>query len=308
MLYNFSINKTFNKESPMETMSTEIQFTYLSDHEDMHDSNLDGSEADDELVGGLGKDTFNGGHGDDSLDGGDDDDSLSGNIGKDTLSGGAGDDLLDGGDGDDTLDGGDGNNTLIGGNGIDTASYAGLRNEANIKHNDDGTYTLTHGTSQDILNGVEKVHFDDGSMSVEHAIELRTNQEVVTRFYNALFERNPDKAGLANWVNFLVDSANGGGGSTIQTAAQSFTETAEFNAKYGPNVSNGDFVNLLYQNILHREADTDGYNNWLNEINHTGDRGSMVVGFSNSTEYTTETAATVNGFLADVSLTDYILV
>ncbi len=245
---------------------------------------------------------------DDSFNGGISDDAFAGGLGNDRLDGGMGDDTLDGGDNDDTLLGGDGNNHLNGGNGIDVAAYTGLRNEFDIIDNDDGTYTVVHGTSEDILSGIEKVDFNDGTMSVSHAIELRDHQEVVTRFYNALFGRNPDEVGLSNWVNYLVDSANGGGGKTIQDAAQSFAESAEFQNMYGANVSNSDFVNLLYQNILHREADEGGYNNWLNELNHTGDRGSMITGFSNSVEYETETAATVNGFLDGISLTNYILI
>ncbi|MFA6197081.1 MAG: DUF4214 domain-containing protein [Sulfurimonas sp.] len=245
---------------------------------------------------------------DDMFNGGINDDSFAGGIGNDRLDGGMGDDTLDGGDNDDTLLGGDGNNTLNGGNGVDTATYTGLRNGFDIRDNHNGTYTVLHGTSEDILSGVEKVDFDDGTMSVNYAIELRDNQEVVTRFYNALFGRNPDEIGLSNWVNYLVDSVNGGGGNTIQDAAQSFTESAEFQNMYGANVTNSDFVNLLYQNILHREADEGGYNNWLNELNHTGDRGSMITGFSNSVEYSTETAVSVNGFLENISLTNYILV
>lgn len=238
----------------------------------------------------------------------DSDDAFFGWLENDRLDGGMDDDTLDGGDSDDTLFGGDGNNNLNGGKGIDIAAYIGLRNEFDIKDNYDGTYTVVHGTSEDILNGIEKVDFDDGTISVSHAIELRDNQEVVTRFYNALFERNPDEAGLSYWINSLVDSAYGGGDKTIQDVAQSFAESAEFQNIYGVDVTNGDFVNLLYQNILHREADEGGYNYWLNELNHTEDRGNIITGFSNSIEYVTETATTVNGFLEGVSLANYILI
>jgi len=244
---------------------------------------------------------------DDTFEGGAENDSFSGGLGNDTLNGGDGDDSLDGGEGDDHLSGGSGNNTLIGGNGTDTAVYTYNRNHVDIHDNGDGTYTVTDGTFEDTLSGVEQVSFSDGSMSVGYAIEIRAHQEEISRFYNALFERDPDEDGLAYWVNNLTDSAVGGGGSNIQSIAQAFTQSSEFQALYGADVSNSDFVNLLYQNILHRTADQAGYDYWLNQINETGDRGSMIVGFSNSVEYENETASAIDNFLATVNLNNYIL-
>lgn len=231
-----------------------------------------------------------------------DDDDLIGSFGKDSLDGGAGDDTLDGGDDDDHLIGGSGNNTIMGGSGTDTAVYTSSRNRVKIDDNKDGTYTVTHNGGKDILSAVEKVSFNDGSMSVTYAIELHDKQSEVSRFYNALFGRDPDEAGLAFWVNATLT-----GKSTMQSAAQEFTKSTEFKSKYGANVSNADFVNLLYQNILHRIADQSGYDYWLGEINETDDRGGMIASFANSTEYKTETAATVDTFLATVDLGNYIL-
>lgn len=226
---------------------------------------------------------------------------------NDTLIGNNADNLLNGNAGDDQLSGGDGNNTLIGGTGTDTAVYTNNRNSVDIQDNENGTYTIIHGTCYDILNGIEQVSFDDGSMSIGYAIEVRSHQEEFTRFYSALFGRDPDEAGLAYWVNDLVSPTLGGGGNTIQGAAQAFTESAEFQTMYGANVSNDQFVNLLYQNILHRAADQAGFDYWSNEINQSGNRGGMIVSFANSTEYEAATAPTVDTFLSNVALTNYIL-
>lgn len=244
---------------------------------------------------------------DDDLYGDDSDDTLDGGIGKDSFHGGLGDDYLNGGDDDDILDGGDGNDHLVGGNGTDTAQYAYHRNHLDIHDNGDGTYTVTDGVFEDTLSEVEQISFSDGNMSVGYAIEIRSHQEEIARFYNALFERDPDEGGLSYWVNNLADPTIGGGGSTIQDIAQAFTQSAEFQALYGSDVSNGDFVNLLYQNILHRSADQAGYEYWLNEINETNDRGSTIVGFSNSVEYEIETASAIDNFLANVTLDSYLL-
>jgi len=272
--------------------------------EDSVDNHLDGDSS---VETETHNDSLSSEDNDDVLEGGVEDDFFSSGLGNDHLDGGDGDDHLDGGDGDDHLSGGSGNNALLGGNGTDTAVYSYSRNHVEIHDNGDGTYTVTDGTFEDTLNGVEQISFSDGSMSVDYAIEIRAHQEEIARFYNALFERDPDEDGLAYWVNNLTDPAIGGGGNNIQNIAQAFTQSTEFQALYGANVSNSDFVNLLYQNILHRTADQAGYDYWLNEINETGDRGNMIVGFSNSVEYETETASTIDNFLATVTLNNYIL-
>lgn len=263
-------------------------------------------------VQGVGQensdDTITGSDGSDMMDGRSGNDTLYAGTGDDNVNGGLGDDILYGEAGDDRLAGGDGNNTLDGGDGTDYALYSGIRNTLSIHDNGDGTYTVDRGTLQDLLANIEYVSFDDGSMSVPYAVEVRDNQEEFSRFYNALFGRDPDQAGLAYWVNDLINPTYGGNGNTIQGAAQAFTESSEFQTMYGASVSDADFVNLLYQNILHRAADQAGYNYWLPEIQASGDRGGMIVSFANSTEYMGETADLIDTFLGSVPLDGYILV
>lgn len=253
-------------------------------------------------------DTVNGTDSSDIMDGRSGNDTLLGGLGDDNISGDDGNDILYGEIGDDSLVGGDGNNQLYGGDGTDSALYLGIRNTLNIQDNGDGTYTVTRDAIEDLLNSIEYIGFDDGSMSVGYAVEVRENQEEFARFYNALFERLPDDAGLAYWVNDLIDASYGGRGNTIQGAAQAFTDSAEFQSLYGASVDDYNFVTLLYQNILNRAADQAGYDYWLAEINHSGNRGGMVVSFANSGEYITNTEAAIDTYLAAVPLDGYILI
>lgn len=144
-------------------------------------------------------------------------------------------------------------------------------------------------------------------VGVFHSEELRNTQEEVSRFYNALLGRNPDEEGLVYWTNALADKAIGGGGNTIQGVAQAFSSSVEFQSIYGSNISNADFINMMYQNILSRETDLEGYDYWLNALEQTGDRGEMIINFSNSAEYVTKTATSIDGYLSNVSLNGYIL-
>ncbi len=78
-----------------------------------------GTDADDQLVGGPNRDFIRGLSGNDLLLGGEESDELDGGLGQDTLSGEGADDRLFGGAGDDGLAGGDGNDMLSGGEGSD---------------------------------------------------------------------------------------------------------------------------------------------------------------------------------------------
>lgn len=291
-------NYMLGLESSVSAATTELGvLTYHVNGGSVQGVGLENS--DDIVYGSANSDTMDGRSGNDTLFAGAGDDNVNGGLGNDTLYGE---------DGNDRLAGGDGNNTLNGGNGTDYALYAGIRNTLNVQDNGDGTYTVDRGTLQDLLNSVEYISFDDGSMSVPYAVEVRDNQEEFSRFYNALFGRNPDQSGLAYWANDLVATALGGRGNTMQGAAQAFTESPEFQTLYGANVNNASFVNLLYQNILNRAADQAGVDYWSNEINQTGDRGGMIVSFANSAEYIGSTAPAIDTFLGSVPLTGYVLV
>lgn len=96
-------------------------------------------------------------------------DRLIGNAGNDTLYGGDGDDQLAGGDGDDWLSGGAGNDLLAGGDGVDTAEFAGSREDYRITWDPvSRTYTvedLREGAPDgtDTLLDVEQATFADGT-------------------------------------------------------------------------------------------------------------------------------------------------
>jgi hypothetical protein len=100
----------------------------------------------------------------------------------------------------------------------------------------------------------------------------------VARLYDTVLGRLPDTSGLANWTSSLES------GSSLQTVANGFVASAEFQNVYGaPN--NNDFVTLLYHNVLHRAPDTAGLNNWVTDLIGGESRAQVVVGFSESPEH-----------------------
>jgi len=99
------------------------------------------------------------------------------------------------------------------------------------------------------------------------------------RLYYAALARLPDYAGLWNWSNALS-----AGVLTLTGAADQFAVSPEFTLKYG-NLDNTGYVQQLYRNVLGREADPAGLADWVGQLDGGASRGTILVGFSESTEF-----------------------
>jgi len=140
----------------------------------------------------------------------------------------------------------------------------------------------------DDITGIPKLQFADKAVSAIAEIEATFDQvkakDDVTgkmfRVYNAAFNRFPDSDGLEYWIE-----KNSSGENTERQVAESFLASSEFKEKYGEDVSNEQYVNNLYNNILGRDADADGYNYWVGQLNSgIEDRSELLLGFAESTE------------------------
>jgi hypothetical protein len=69
----------------------------------------------------------------------------------------------------------------------------------------------------------------------------------------------------------------------------------EFQNTYGA-LTNSGFVELLYQNVLGRAADAGGLANWTARLNDGMTKSQVVVGFSESAEFSAGTNAAANTF------------
>ncbi|HEX7132233.1 MAG TPA: DUF4214 domain-containing protein [Iamia sp.] len=115
-----------------------------------------------------------------------------------------------------------------------------------------------------------------------------TNVDPMTRLYRAYFLRIPDEAGLKYWIGRKR------AGTSLNTISQSFATSNEFRVKYG-NLTNQEFVETIYDNILGRPGEPDGVAYWTGQLNSGAkNRGQVMVGFSESGEYKTAQAKFVN--------------
>jgi hypothetical protein len=109
--------------------------------------------------------------------------------------------------------------------------------------------------------------------------EARQLVEPVNRLYRAFFFRSPDAGGLSHWVGRLR------GGAALSEVSNAFAASPEFAATYG-SLSNQAFVDLVYRNVLGRSADASGLAYWVGQLSGGRlNRGGVMIGFSESSEY-----------------------
>jgi hypothetical protein len=110
--------------------------------------------------------------------------------------------------------------------------------------------------------------------------EFQNTVGVATRLYFSFFRRLPDYAGLTFQAQQLRN------GVPVQEVAQAFASSPEFTTTYGA-LTNAQYVDLVYQNVLGRAPDPAGQAFYLDGLNNgTMTRGSVMVGFSESPEFT----------------------
>ncbi len=212
-----------------------------------------------------------------------------GTAGPDSLSGGAGNDTLTGYAGNDTLTGGLGNDSIDGGTGLDTATYS-TRHAAYAIHPAAGGWSVAGPDGSDSLINVERLQFLDAHL----AFDIDGNAGQIYRLYKAAFARTPDLAGLGGWIGGMD-----AGTVTLEQTASSFIASQEFEALYGVNPSNSQFITSLYLNVFGRGPSSGDAGYWVNQLaNSLQSRAQVLALFSESPENKEATdSLTANGIL-----------
>jgi hypothetical protein len=152
-------------------------------------------------------------------------------------------------------------------------------------------YSITKiGTSymvQDLVGGSDKVLVAAGvnlkfaDMTVNLAIQSQVNAtplanvQKVQELYIAFFNRIPDADGLSYWVGQF-----NAGQSINQIADTFYSVGAQYTALTGfsATMSNTDFINVIYKNVLGRSggADAGGLTYWNAQLAGGTTRGALV--------------------------------
>ncbi len=104
-----------------------------------------------------------------------------------------------------------------------------------------------------------------------------TLDDFVERCYTVTLDRPSDPDGFADWKGQLLN-----GKAVGIEVAYGFLFSQEYTRK---NKSNEDYVKDLYMLFMGREPDTDGFNDWVGQLNAGKTRLDVFAGFANSQEF-----------------------
>jgi 2',3'-cyclic-nucleotide 2'-phosphodiesterase (5'-nucleotidase family) len=105
---------------------------------------------------------------------------------------------------------------------------------------------------------------------------LNGDVDALLRLYDAAFDRDADGAGLGYWLDQQKTL-------DIVQIADAFVDSAEFQQLHG-ELEHAAFVDLMYANVLEREADAAGRQYWLDQLAEGDTLGAVMVGFIESPE------------------------
>src|SRR5664280_878012 len=89
---------------------------------------------------------------------------------------------------------------------------------------------------------------------------------IVTKMYADTLNRTPDAAGLADWVSWL----RSGRFTVAEVASRFYSSNEYFTSSTGARGSTSEWVKLLYQKLLNRAPDAQGWQFWINNTNQYG--------------------------------------
>lgn len=176
-----------------------------------------------------------------------------------------------------------GDNEVFGYTGHNTIAYSGASSNYNIStvHDD---WQISGDSGVNMLHAIQRASFSDTMVGLDTGAGQHSGEAF--RIYQAAFDRAPEASGVGYWINRLDNGAD-----LTTDVAQNFINSKEFQQTYGPNLSNNEFINLLYNNVLNRGADQGGLNYWNDKMDHGMSRASVLANFSESAENIANTDA-----------------
>ena len=117
-----------------------------------------------------------------------------------------------------------------------------------------------------------------GAISFFNSPEFKLAGLYITNAYTAILNRDPDYPGWNFWFGEIRN------GQPTISVVDSFITSTEFVLTYG-SLNNTQFVQLVYQNVLGRAADSGGLNFWVAQLVAGETRAQMMNDFMISLEY-----------------------
>ncbi len=101
---------------------------------------------------------------------------------------------------------------------------------------------------------------------------IGADDNLVYTLYDGLLGRAPEAAGLQGWLPQVS------GLDTLHDLVEKFLESPEGQARHN-GLDDRGFVNKLYEDNLHREAEDAGLNAWTDALSHGASRADVATAF-----------------------------
>ena len=110
--------------------------------------------------------------------------------------------------------------------------------------------------------------------------EFRFEGKFIAQTYLGILTRDADVGGVEGWLGALL------AGVSREQVVQVFLGSGEFQSRFGSNLTNAQFVERMYNNILLRSSDPGGLNGWVQALN-SGQvtRAQLALSFLDSGEF-----------------------
>lgn len=187
--------------------------------------------------------------------------------GADAITGTGRNDVKLGLTGDDIIFNSGGSDSIDGGPGTDTFVSLMSKNSATLTFNADGTIRINDRFGNgdvDTLIDIETVRFNEAGQDIvvyDTLGALTEGQwESLIEIYTAYFNRAPDSVGLMFWADKLAT------GMSLEQIAEFFFDQPETRAAYSDTNNAEVFVSEVYDNVLGRTPDQDGFDFWVSVL------------------------------------------
>ncbi len=137
--------------------------------------------------------------------------------------------------------------------------------------------TAVENTDQTTSGQTASENIQTFSATAADPASENTTEGFVRRLYQLILSREPDPTGLSEWTA-LLNSGNETGANIVS----GFIHSDEFKEK---NLSDTEYVSILYRTILNREPDGQGLNDWLGVLQEGFSRDYVCYGFIGSDEF-----------------------
>ena len=169
-----------------------------------------------------------------------------------------------------------------------TKSYRKNFNDYEFIQDSNNNIFVKLSNTFDDITGIPKINFAEKSISairdISGTFDLITGKEEASgeifRLHKAAFKRHPDVEGLKYWIKMYKENQ-----ITKRQIAKSFLESDEYITRFKDSNSDAKFVNNLYQNVLGRLPDNEGFQYWFNQLDSGREtKSDLLLGFAESSE------------------------